>query len=180
VYICPSCNREIETPEYPERTLTDHLFGRTFWRSGDDGNDGTGDTWMLSPVCPCGRRLRNWIVGEFQELPPLVASLWGLLLGGIGVLIAALADQARRKQGADHLLVLPVAIAIFVLYGIAALWTGLTWSSQQGPVTRLAPRAYGVAIGFLTPALLLALAALTGTATDLSLLDPIVDLLPRK
>lgn len=174
MHICPGCNRELDDPDYVQPERADPLLGSMPWqnRLGDEHA-------VLEPVCPCGKRMRNWIIGEYRVLSPVVSSLRGIALGLCVIAIAAVIDEGRRRQGSDFAAAVPLAIAGFAACGAYALWTGLLWAGQAGPINRLAPRAYGVAAGLLVPAAIYALAARAGWLTDLSILDPFIQWIPR-
>lgn len=155
MFICPTCYREIEEPEY--------IYGFLRPFSGGFGRRGP------YPVCPCGRNLTSAVVGDFSEQSLAAASLCGLGLSLIGLVLAGIADARMRQQG-KQIMILPIAIGLFALLGMIALWMGYLWSSQRGPMTKLAPRAYGAAFGYFIPSGALA-AFLLGGLRDLSFIE---------
>lgn len=163
-HICPSCNREVEDPDYAQPECADPLLGSMPWqdRLGDENA-------VLEPVCPCGNRMRNLIIGEYRVLSPLVSALRAAFLSFCVILIAAAIDSRA----------VPIALIGFGACGAYALWTGLLWAGQAGSVARLAPRAYGVAVGLISPALAYTIAVRLGWAVDFSLLDPLVKLVTK-
>lgn len=157
MFICPNCYREIEEPQYVYRSIL-----RPF--SGPWGGRGP------YPVCTCGQALTSAVVGNYSEQSAAVSSLRGLGLSLFGLVLAGIAD-ARLQQRTQALPILPIAIGLFALLGMIALWRGYLWSSDRGCLVKLAPRAYGAAIGYFIPAGLLAAAFLLGGLRDLSFVE---------
>lgn len=156
MFICPTCYREIEEPEY--------IYGFLRPFSGGFGRRGP------YPVCPCGKCLTSAVVGDFSEQSLAVSSLRGLGLSFIGLVLAGIADTRMRHQN-TQIMILPIAIGLFALLGMIALWMGYLWSSQRGPTTKLVPRAYGVAFGYFIPSGALAAAFLLDGLRDLSFIE---------
>lgn len=160
MFICPTCYREIEEPEY--------IYGLFRPFHGGFGRKGP------YPVCPCGKALTSSIVGNFSELSMPAASLRGLGVSLICLVLAATADMRMHLQNIQ-ITILPITIGLFSLSGMIALWRGFLWSSQRAPVTRLAPRAYGAAAGFLIPSGGLAAAFLLGGMRDFSFFQRVLE-----
>lgn len=166
MFICPHCEAETDDPRY-----------QNLWVSNGDFHENFRDNSLPIPWCACGKRLRNWSVGNFRVMSLSLAVIRGLAIAGAVVLIAAAASRSKVPAGVDRSFVLPIAIVVLFALGIGPLWYGADWSSRQSRVAMLAPRAYGTAIGFLLPAGLLAVAVLTGLASDLTFLDGVVAVL---
>jgi hypothetical protein len=56
------------------------------------------------------------------------------------------------KYGENRQLLVTVGMAMMCGYGLWSLGMAWLWSGIDGPVGKLLPRAYGIALGFLLPA----------------------------
>jgi hypothetical protein len=89
---------------------------------------------------------------------------WLAFLRGAGttllILAFAIFDDAELfyKYGESRPLIVTVGMALMCGYGLWALLMAWLWSGIDGPVGKLLPRAYGIALGFLLPAVFALLA----------------------
>jgi hypothetical protein len=137
VFICSACNAEVENPAY---------VWSPPWRSWR-----TDRGWHY-PVCPSGHCLIHYVIGKQTELSLPLSFLRGFSLSLVCLVYAIVQDLRWGKPG-NHLLVV-VAAAMMVGWGLLAWGYAWTWAGRTGPVHRLTSRACGVAFGFLVPALI--------------------------
>jgi hypothetical protein len=158
VYICPDCNKYVRDPEY---ALNDWFFRPPAF---------TDIRWhkYSYPVCPCGRRLRHWLIGDLCDSSLFLSMVRtnGIFLAGVAMtlLISASFAQMGRNSGVDANTVFRISVGILASLGLIALITGLLWSGTPGITRKLAFKAYSVAAGFLIPTLLLGTIYLLGEA----------------
>jgi hypothetical protein len=120
-----------------------------------------------SPVkrkCPNGHAL--WDGGILSPTREQSVGRAFIMAAGICLLIAILIVGSRvvfPEAAVGH--VLGLALVAFIVAGIVGLLRGCRWKSQGGPVSRLAPRAFGMALGcILAGAGLLAIGFALGLA----------------
>jgi len=140
VFICPDCNREFANPEYKDGSL----FSYRRWPY---------------PVCPSGHILQSWVFGNLKPMRWWLAFLRG---AGTTLLILAFAIFSDAdlfyKYGETRPVIVTAVMALMCGYGLWALLMAWLWSGIDGPVGKLLPRAYGIALGFLLPAVFALLA----------------------
>lgn len=102
------------------------------------------------PICPSGHKLRT-VVGYSRPLSLPIAFLVGLLLSCAVLVFGILEDERRVATPSPHL-ILKLATGAMFLYGAMALCHAWNWAGSNGPVKLLAPRACGMAFGYLVPA----------------------------
>ena len=89
---------------------------------------------------------------------------WLAFLRGFGttmtILVFAVVSDADMfyKYGENRQILVSVGMGLMCGYGLWALGAAWLWSGIDGPVAKLLPRAYGVALGFLLPAVFALLA----------------------
>jgi len=105
---------------------------------------------MKGKRCPKGHGLFDRrIFGSTSEQTFGRAFLSALLTAAIlMILLIAFFDAFLARNAAVGLS--GMAIFLFVYLGIAAFLRGRHWNNQGGSVTRLVPRANGMAAGYLT------------------------------
>ena len=136
MFICPDCNREFANPEYK------------------DGKFFSYRRWPY-PVCPSGHILRSWVFGSLKPM-----RWWPAFLRGAGTTLLILAfaifydADLLYKYGENRQLMVTAGRALMSGYGLWALLMAWLWSGIEGPVGKLLPRVYGIALGFLLPAAL--------------------------
>lgn len=104
------------------------------------------------PVCPAGHKLRTQFLGDLTDLSLGLALLRGLALSIVAILFGILQDLGRRRT-VIPCLGMAVLAGFMVIIGLNDLADAWRWSGKGGPVYRLTPRAFGMALGFLVPAL---------------------------
>jgi hypothetical protein len=104
--------------------------------------------------CPSGHALFDWhIVGKTRELNIVLAFFWGiifaagtaLLVAALGLIFANMAGSKHETRGGDIGIV--IAAIWLPIYILVAFRRAAHWKRQGGAVTRLAPRAIGMALG---------------------------------
>jgi len=136
---CPDCNREFANPEYK-----DGIFSVT-----------------AMAVSGVSQRAHSPQLGIWE----LEAMRWWLaFLRGAGTTLLILAIRHFRRRRTvlqiwrEQTVNSHSRMALMCGYGLWALLMAWLWSGIDGPVGKLLPRAYGIALGFLLPAVFALLA----------------------